>query len=57
MESVKVVASSKVARRLIKDGFPVVDIKPHKNDPKRTVFVFEDSNNLREYLELNKVEV
>ena len=34
--------TAELARKLLKDGYTVVDIKPDKNDPerKRTLFVF-----------------
>lgn len=50
MLKVKVVAENKIARLLIKSGFKVVDIKPHKDDSKRTVFVFEYTPELEQYL-------
>lgn len=37
----RVVSDPAVARRLIKDGFRVVDIKPKKNFVRETTFVFE----------------
>ncbi len=52
-----VIFSANVARRLLKDGFTIVDIKPDKKDDerKRTVFVFKNENNIidkiREYKE------
>lgn len=52
-----VIFAANVARRLLKDGFTIVDIKPDKTDVdgKRTVFVFKNENNImdkiREYKE------
>lgn len=49
--------AANVARKLLKDSFTLVDIKPDKTDPdgKRTVFVFKNENNImdriREYKE------
>lgn len=37
----KIVADAPVARKLIKDGYRVVDIKAKKNSPRESVFVFE----------------
>ena len=40
--------TANVARKLIKDGYTLVDIKPDKTDVdgKRSVFVFENENNI-----------
>lgn len=51
------VFSAKMARRLLKDGFTIIDIKPDKDDPdgKRSVFVFINDegllNKIKEYKE------
>lgn len=37
----KIVSDAPVARKLIKDGYRVIDIKPKKNSPKESVFIFE----------------
>lgn len=39
----KCICSPCVARRLIRSGFRVADIKPNKNEEDRTVFVFENT--------------
>ena len=57
MTQQKVISSNKVARQLVKNGFPIVDIKAHKSDPKRTVFVFDLTQSLVDYLAANKLEV
>ena len=40
--------TASVARKLIKDNFTLIDIKPDKTDEdgKRTVFVFKNENNI-----------
>lgn len=46
-----------LARRLLKDGFTIVDIKPDRNDSdgKRTVFVFKKEKDILEKIkEYNK---
>lgn len=49
--------SAKMARRLLKDGFTIIDIKPDRDDSdgKRSVFVFINEDGLwdkiREYQE------
>jgi len=40
MENSIVIRSAKIARLLLKSGFRLIDIKPHKKDNKRSVFVF-----------------
>ena len=42
--------TANTARKLLKDNFTLVDIKPDKTDPdgKRTVFVFKNENNIME---------
>lgn len=37
----KLIFNASVARYLLKKGNAIVDIKPNKNDPCKTVFVFE----------------
>lgn len=42
--------TASTARKLLKDGYKLVDIKPDKTDEdgKRTVFVFVNENNIME---------
>lgn len=51
----KVVSDPTIARKLIKQGFNVIDIKPKKRFPRETVFVFEVKGDfmaqLNQYLE------
>ena len=35
-----------VARKLLKEGNPITDIKPDRNNPVRTIFVFEKTEKL-----------
>ena len=37
-----------VARNLLRMGNRIVDIKPDKNNKDKTIFVFEDTNKLKE---------
>lgn len=46
----KVIGSNKLAKELLLKGFKLVDISPHRNDGKRTVFVFEYTDDLKVYL-------
>lgn len=40
--------TASTARKLLKDGYVIADIKADKTDPdgKRTVFVFKNENNI-----------
>jgi hypothetical protein len=48
----KVIIKPSIARQLLHKGNPIFDIKPHKDDKNRTVFVFKINekfwNNLSE---------
>lgn len=39
----KIVFDAKTARKLCKQGFCIIDIKPMKNEPDKTVFVFANT--------------
>lgn len=53
----KSVLKPKIARALIKDGFIVRDIKPFKENYDRTIFLFEETEELLNKLtELNRLE-
>lgn len=47
----KVIIKSWVARKLVHLGYQIIDLKPDKNDAKRTVFVFEDTDKFQKDLE------
>lgn len=53
----KVIKSNRLARTLIQQGFKVVDIAPDKLDSKRSVFVFEMSDELKLFLDNYRKEV
>lgn len=36
----------KIARHLLKSGFPIMDIKADKENPNKTIFVFKRSDEL-----------
>ncbi len=50
MQATVVICSAKMARKLLKDGYSIVDIKPDKTDleGKRSVFVFKNDNGIRD---------
>lgn len=37
----KIVTSAAIARKLLKDGFVIADIKPKRGHERETIFVFE----------------
>ena len=39
----KLVFDARVARALCKKGMPIIDIKPLRDNPDKTVFVFENT--------------
>lgn len=45
-----VIFTAKTARKLLKNGFTLVDIKPDKTDSdcKRTVFIFKNEDGIME---------
>lgn len=47
------VMSAKLARWLLKLDYRIIDIKPNRDDNRKTVFIFEDddeiSNKIKEY--------
>lgn len=45
---VKLIFTAKLARYLLKRGYQIVDIKPNKDNPDRTVFIFIDCDGLKE---------
>ena len=44
----KIVTEASMARKLIKDGYRVIDIKPKRGKARESVFVFEDVPGLSE---------
>lgn len=45
-----VIFSPQIARDLIQKGFRVVDIKPDKNIRIKTIFFFENTEEIKKYL-------
>lgn len=42
-----IVPSATIARKLLKMGYVVCDIKPHKKNKDMTVFIFEDTGDIK----------
>lgn len=47
----KLVSSTRIASRLLKEGYKVVDINPDRDNSDRTVFIFESSDDLLSEIE------
>lgn len=51
----KIIFNAGCARNLLKNGIPIYDIKPDKNNPERTLFVFEKTEDFkRVFSEINR---
>lgn len=46
-----IITSAGLARRLLKQGEQIVDIKPHRQVKNASVFVFRSTENIRKVLE------
>jgi hypothetical protein len=46
----KIIFSAKLAKRLINEGFKILDIEPNKLEPSRTVFFFERTDKLEQLI-------
>lgn len=44
----KLVFDAKIARALCKKDFPIIDIKPMRGEPDKTVFVFANTEKFQE---------
>jgi len=53
-EVLKCVISPKLARTLIKLGFVVKDIRPNRDIRDATIFLFEDTDELKNQIEIFK---
>lgn len=53
-EVLKCIISPKLARSLIKMGFIVKDIRPNRDIRDATIFLFEDSDELKNQIEVFK---
>lgn len=45
-----IVFKAKIARQLLKEGFHLIDIKPFKEDTRRSLFIFERTGEIMERL-------
>lgn len=47
----RLVFDAKMARKLLKHGFVVIDIKPNRENTDKTIFVFENTDEFKAALE------
>jgi translation initiation factor 1 (eIF-1/SUI1) len=47
----RLVFDAKMARKLLKQGFVVIDIKPNRENTEKTIFVFENTDEFKVALE------
>ena len=47
----RLVTDPRIARKLLKKGFVVIDIKPNKSNPDKSVFIFENTEDFKVALE------
>ena len=53
----RLVTDARVARKLLKRGYVVIDIKPNKSNPDKSVFIFENTDEFKVALEEVATEV
>jgi hypothetical protein len=46
-----IIYQARITRDLLRQGFRIVDIKPNPQNKDRTIFLFEDTPLLRQYIE------
>ena len=48
----RLIFDAKIARKLLKMGFVVIDIKPNRENTDKSIFVFENTEDFRQALAL-----
>lgn len=51
MKRAIIITDAGTARKLIRDGEVLIDIKPHRNVPNASVFIFQPSKNIEEVVQ------
>lgn len=51
MKRAIIITDAGTARKLIRDGDVLIDIKPHRNVPNASVFVFQPSKNIEKVIQ------
>ena len=47
----RLIFDAKIARKLLKQGFVVIDIKPNRENADKSIFVFENTEEFKKALE------
>lgn len=53
----RLITDPRIARKLLKKGFLVIDIKPNKSNPDKSVFIFENTEEFKVALEEVTAEI
>ena len=51
MKGAIIITQASTARRLIREGEVLIDIKPHRNIPNASVFIFQPSKNIEQTIQ------
>lgn len=46
----RLIFDAKIARKLLKQGFVVIDIKPNRENTEKSIFVFENTDEFKQTL-------
>ena len=46
----RLIFDAKIARKLLKQGFVVIDIKPNRENTEKSIFVFENTDEFKQAL-------
>ena len=50
MRKSRLIFDARIARKLLKQGFVVIDIKPNRENTDKSIFVFENTENFKQAL-------
>ena len=53
----RLVTDPRIARKLLKKGYVVIDIKPNKSNPDKSVFIFENTEEFKAALDEVTAEI
>lgn len=53
----RLIFDAKIARKLLKQGFVVTDIKPNRENTDKSIFIFENTEEFKQALEVIMDEI
>lgn len=53
----RLITDPRIARKLLKKGYVVIDIKPNKSNPDKSVFIFENTEEFKVALDEVTAEI